>query len=71
MQKLRRCKKFLKKKYQLKVNTDKTEYTTISKSEEGWKEVKKLGSLIDDGKDVERREQLATVALYKLNNAWM
>ena len=31
----------LKKKYQLKVNTDKTEYTSISKSEEGWKEVKK------------------------------
>ena len=28
------------KKYQLKVNTDKTEYTSISKSEEGWKEVK-------------------------------
>ena len=29
------------KKYQLKVNTDKTEYISISKSEEGWKEVKK------------------------------
>ena len=27
----------------------------------------KVGSLIDDAKDVERRKQLATVALYKLN----
>ena len=45
----------------LKVNTDKTEY-----SEEGWKEVKKkVGSLIDDDKDVKRRKQLATVALNK------
>ena len=56
------------KKYQLK---DKTEYTSISKSEEGWKEVKKVGSLIDDDKDVGRRKQLATVALYKLNNVWI
>ena len=31
---------------------DKTEYTSISKSEEGWKGVKKGGSLIDDDKDV-------------------
>ena len=29
---------------------------------------KKVGSLIDDGKDIERRKQLAAVALYKLNN---
>ena len=32
---------------------------------------KKVGSLIDDDKDVERRKQLATVALYKLNNVWI
>ena len=59
------------KKYQLKVNTDKTEYTLISKNEKGWKEVKKVGSLIGDEKDVERRKQLATVALNKLNNVWI
>ena len=59
------------KEYQFKVNTDKTEYTSISKSEEGWKGVKKVGSLIDDDKDVERRKQLATVAPYKLNNVWI
>ena len=38
MQIFRRSKKFFKK--QIKVNTDKTEYTSIIKSEEGWKEVK-------------------------------
>ena len=32
---------------------------------------KKRGSLIGDDKDVERRKQLATVALNKLNNAWI
>ena len=32
---------------------------------------KKVGSLNDDDKDVERRKQLATVALYKLNNVWV
>ena len=32
---------------------------------------RKVGSLIDDDKDVERRKQLATVALYKLNNVWI
>ena len=32
---------------------------------------KKVGSLADDDKDVERRKLLATVALYKLNNVWI
>ena len=50
---------------------EKIEYTSISKSEEGCKEVKKVGSLIDDDKGVGRRKQLATVALYKLNNVWV
>ena len=40
----------------------------MSKSEEGWKEVKKVETLRDDDKNVERRKQSATVALYKLNN---
>ena len=30
-----------------------------------------VASLINDGKDVERRKQLATVALHKLNNVWI
>ena len=32
---------------------------------------KKVGSLIGDDKGIERRKQLATVALYKLNNVWI
>ena len=32
---------------------------------------KKVGSLINDEKAVERRKQLATVALNKLNNVWI
>ena len=32
---------------------------------------KNVGSLIDDDQDVERRKQLATVALTKLNNFWL
>ena len=50
---------------------DKTEYKSISESEEGWKEVKIVGSLIDDDKEVERRKQLAIVAFYKLNSVWI
>ena len=30
-----------------------------------------MGLLADDDKDVERRKQLATVALNKLNNVWI
>ena len=58
------------KTHQLKVNTDKTEYTSISKSEEQWKNVKKVGSLIGDSQDVERRKQLSSLALNKLNHLW-
>ena len=32
---------------------------------------KKVGPLLDDDKDVERRKQLMAMALYKLNNAWI
>ena len=53
------------KKYQIKVDTDKTEL----KREEGRKEVKTVES--DNDKDVERRKQLATVALYRLHNVWI
>ena len=58
-------------KYQLKVNTDKTEFTALSKSEEDWKNAKKVGSLIGDLEDVERRKQLSTAALNKLYHVWM
>ena len=58
-------------KYQLKVNTDKTEFTALSKNEEDWKNAKKVGSLIGDLEDVERRKQLSTAALNKLYHVWM
>ncbi|GFR86612.1 very-long-chain enoyl-CoA reductase [Elysia marginata] len=58
-------------KYQLKVNTNKTEFTLLSKSEEDWKKVKKVDSLIDDNEDIERRKQLSSTALSRLNNLWL
>ena len=58
-------------KYQLKVNTDKTEFTALSKNEEDWKNAKKVGSLIGDLEDVERRKQLSTAALNKFYHVWM
>ena len=58
-------------KYQLKVNTDKTEFTALSKNEEDWKNAKKVGSLIGDLEDVEKRKQLSTAALKKLYHVWM
>ena len=59
--------------YQHKVNTDKTEYTPISKSEEGWKQVffLKVRSLYIMTKTKKEENNLATVALYKLNNVWI
>lgn len=59
------------KKHHLKVNPEKTEYTSISRHENDWKKVKKVGSLIGDKEDVERRKQLSSVALNKLNNVWI
>ena len=38
---IKKIREVKKKKGQLKVNIDKTEYKSISKSKEGWKEVKK------------------------------
>ena len=58
-------------KYQLKVNKDKTEFTALPKNDEDWKNAKKLGSLIGDLEDVERRKQLSTTALNKLYHVWV
>ena len=52
--------------WNLKVNTDKTELIKISKSDKAWKTSKKLGSFLDDKKDIERRKQLAQTAMSKL-----
>ena len=62
-------------KYNLLVNEDKTEYTNIrrekNKDDEHWRKVKKVGSLIGDEEDMERRRALATAALNKMHTVWI
>ncbi len=63
------------KKYKLLVNNDKTEYTTInrkkSKKEEEWRSAKKVGSLLGDEEDINRRKQLATASMNKINAIYL
>ena len=59
------------KKYNLLVNADKTEQTTLSKSGKEHKNAKKLGTLIDDEENINRRKRLSTAALAKLQNIWI
>ena len=58
-------------RYNLKVNNDKTEKTSLSKNEDAWRSTKKVGSLMGDKEDVERRKQLSNATLYKLKNIWI
>ena len=58
-------------RYNLKVNIEKTEKTSLSKNEDAWRSTKKVGSLMGDKEDVERRKQLSNAALYKLKNIWI
>ena len=60
-------------RYNLKVNIDKTEKKkpSLSKNEDAWRSTKKVGSLMGDKEDVERRKQLSNAALYKLKNIWI
>ncbi|KAK3745909.1 hypothetical protein RRG08_056718 [Elysia crispata] len=59
------------KRYNLEVNVDKTEYTILDRNEKSWKNTKKVGTLIGDTGDVQRRNQLSTAALAKLQNVWV
>ena len=43
----------------------------MSRNQEGWRSTKKVGSLVGDNEDVERRKKLSTVALNKLINVWI
>ncbi len=59
--------------HNLKVNDTKTEHTIIQRGDrntEIWRNVKKLGSLLGDAEDIQRRKQLATTALYRMKNYW-
>ena len=60
-------------RHNLKVNEDKTEYTTLKRGNrdtELWRNVKKLGSLLGDKEDVARRKQLSCAAMKDMNKLW-
>ncbi|GFR83974.1 endonuclease-reverse transcriptase [Elysia marginata] len=57
--------------FRLNVNNNKTEYTLVQKDGEDWKKVKKVGSLLGDTEDIERRKQLPNLALQKLSSIWI
>ncbi|GFS00576.1 neuroblast differentiation-associated protein AHNAK [Elysia marginata] len=57
--------------FRLHVNTNTTEYTLVQKDGEDWKKVKKVGSLLGDTEDIERRKQLSSLALQKLSSMWI
>ena len=59
------------KKYNLLVNADKTEQTTLSRSGHEYKNAKKVGTLIGDEEDINNRKRLSTAALAKLQNIWI
>ena len=59
--------------YNLNVNKGKTELTTLErgrKPNENWRHVKKVGSLLGDVEDINRRKQLARNQMRSLNKIW-
>ena len=68
-----KAKEIMKSK-NLLVNEEKTEYTAVkrgSKEEEReWRNVIKLGSKLGDREDIQRRKELATIALAKNDAIW-
>ena len=56
------------------MNEEKTEYTTIkrgSKNEDReWRNVIELGSKLGDQEDIQRRKELAAIALAKNDAIW-
>ncbi|GFR74953.1 hypothetical protein ElyMa_000443100 [Elysia marginata] len=44
---------------------------TKKKKETNWQTTKKLGTLLGDQEDIERRKQLSSAALVKLKNVWL
>ena len=58
----------------LKVNDSKTEQTEIFRGErntEQWRTVKKLGCLLGDTADIQRRKQLSIASMNRLNHIWI
>ena len=58
------------KVHKLKVNVDKTEYTSVRKHSEEWKTSKKVGSLLGSKEDIEYRKHLSKIALNKMEQIW-
>ena len=58
------------RQWNLKVNESKTEITRIERYQEEWKDVRKLGSLINESEDIKRRKILAQNAFNELKNIW-
>ena len=62
-------------RFNLNVNTDKTEHTELkqkeSKVDEKWRETKKVGSSLGDNEYIERRKTLSNIAINKLFNIWI
>ena len=58
-------------KYNLLLNADNTKQTTLSRSGKEYKNAKKVGTLIGDEEDINRRKRLSTAALAKLQNIWI
>ena len=53
------------------VNADKTEQTILSRPGKECKNAKKVGTLIGDEEDINRRKRFSTAALAKLQNIWI
>ena len=68
-----KVKEIMKSK-NLLVNKERTGYTTVKRGskveERGWRNVTKLGSKLGDREDIQRRKELATIALAKNDAIW-
>lgn len=74
MKQLRDMEKIMEssfKKWNLKMNLDKTELVKVGKNEEDWKKSKKLGTLLGDEEEIKRRKQLSQLAMSKLWKIWL
>jgi hypothetical protein len=62
------------KNWDLLVNNDKTEHTTLKRGrdedDEPWRKTKKLGTLLGDSQELQRRKQLAAASFQSLKRIW-
>ena len=62
------------KSWNLAMNSDKTEKIVLkreqNRADEKWRSTKKLGTLLGDSEEMQRRKQLAAAAFSKLKHVW-